>query len=121
MTCYNYFYILVFSLVVCNLEAYRCLCLLLPTLGGRRFSIVLWLFLLLMLDPFAFYVPFLLIVCGLFPACWWCFDFCVQDLVLCAGAVVFIIGLCLFFMFLRLAIVDCSTPGTAGVDIVVNF
>ena len=27
-------------------------------------------------------------------------DFCVRDLVLCAGAVVFIIGLCLFFMFL---------------------
>ena len=48
-------------------------------------------------------------------------DFCVRDLVLCAGAVVFIIGLCLFFMFLCLAIVDCSTPGSAGVDIVVNF
>ena len=47
-------------------------------------------------------------------------DFCVRDLVLCAGAVVFIIGLCLFFMFLCLTIVDCSTLGTSGVDIVCN-
>ena len=48
-------------------------------------------------------------------------DFCVRYLVLCAGAVVFIIGLCLFFMFLCLATVDCSTLGTAGVDLVVNY
>ena len=46
--------------------------------------------------------------------------FCVQDLVLFAGAVVFIIGLCLFFLFLCLAIADCSKLVTAGVDIVVN-
>ena len=45
---------------------------------------------------------------------------CVRDLVLCTGSVVFIVGLCLFFLFLCLDIVDCSTLGTAGVDIVGN-
>ena len=44
----------------------------------------------------------------------------VLDLVLCAGDVVFIIGLCLFFMFLCLATVYCSTLGTSGSNIVVN-
>ena len=46
--------------------------------------------------------------------------FCVQDLVLFASSVVFVIGLCLFFLCLCLDIVDCSTLGTAGVDIVGN-
>ena len=46
--------------------------------------------------------------------------FCVKDLVLCAGAVVLIIGICFFFLFLCLAIVDCSALGTAGMDIVGN-
>ena len=46
--------------------------------------------------------------------------FCVRDCVLCAGAVVFIVGLCLFYIYLCLVIVDCSTLGTDGVDIVVN-
>ena len=45
---------------------------------------------------------------------------CVRDLVLCAGAVVLIVGVCLLFMCLRLAIVGCSTLGTDGVDIVGN-
>ena len=46
--------------------------------------------------------------------------FCVQDLVLCAGAVVLILCLCLFFLFLCLGTVDCSTLGITGVDIVDN-
>ena len=46
---------------------------------------------------------------------------CVLDLVLCAGAVVLIVGLCLFFMILCLATVDCSTLGNIGVDIVDKF
>ena len=44
----------------------------------------------------------------------------VLDIVLCAGAVVFIIGLCLVFLFLCLATFDCSTLGTTGVDILNN-
>ena len=44
----------------------------------------------------------------------------VQYLVLCAGAVVLIVGVCLLFMCLRLAIVGCSALGTDGVDIVGN-
>ena len=47
--------------------------------------------------------------------------FYVWDLVLYAGAVVFIVGLCLFFLCLYLGIVDCSTLGTAGVYIVGNY
>ena len=43
--------------------------------------------------------------------------FCVQYLVLCAGAVMFIVGLCLFFLCLCLAVVDCFTLRTAGVAI----
>ena len=46
---------------------------------------------------------------------------CVRDLVLCAGDVVLNISLCLLFMCLRLTIVDCSTLGTDGVDIVGNW
>ena len=45
-------------------------------------------------------------------------DLCVLDLVLCAGSVVLILGLCLFFIILCLATVDCSTLVTTGVDIV---
>ena len=45
---------------------------------------------------------------------------CVRDIVLCTGAVVLIVGLCLLFICLRLAIVDCSTLGTDGMDIVCN-
>ena len=45
---------------------------------------------------------------------------CVQDLVLCAGSVVLIIGLCLLYLCLRLDIVDCSTLRTDGVYIVGN-
>ena len=37
---------------------------------------------------------------------------------LCAGPVVFILGVCLFSLCLCLAVVDCSTLGTAGVSIV---
>ena len=44
--------------------------------------------------------------------------FCVCDILLCAGAIVFIIVLCLFFLFLCLATVEYSTLGTTGVDIV---
>ena len=39
---------------------------------------------------------------------------------LCAGAVVFILGLCLFFLCLCLTIINCSTLVTAGVDSVGN-
>ena len=46
--------------------------------------------------------------------------FCVLDLVLCAGAAVVFIGLCIFFRILCLAAVYCSTLGTTGVDIVDN-
>ena len=46
--------------------------------------------------------------------------FCVRDHVLCAGAVVLIIGICLLFLFLCLAVVDCSALGTAAMDIVGN-
>ena len=46
--------------------------------------------------------------------------FWVRDLVLFSGDVVFIIGVCLFFLCLCLAIVDCSSLGTSGVDIVGN-
>ena len=45
----------------------------------------------------------------------------VLDPVLCAGAVVLIAGLCIFFMILSSATVDCSTLETTGVDIVDNF
>ena len=45
---------------------------------------------------------------------------CVRDIVLCSGAVVLIIGLCLFFLILCLATTDFSTLGTTGVDIVDN-
>ena len=37
---------------------------------------------------------------------------------LCASTAVLIVCLCLFFLFLCLVIVDCSTLGTAGMDIV---
>ena len=47
-------------------------------------------------------------------------DFCVQGLVLCAGAVVFIIVLCLLFLILCLATAGCYILGTTGVDIVNN-
>ena len=46
---------------------------------------------------------------------------CIPDLVLCAGAVVLIIGLCIFFRILRLASVDCYTLVTTVVDTVDNF
>ena len=48
-------------------------------------------------------------------------DACVQDLVLCAGAVVLNAALCFFVPFLRLAFVDCSTLVTDGVDNVGNW
>ena len=41
---------------------------------------------------------------------------CVLDPVLCAGDVVLIVGLCIFFLILCLATVDCSTLVTTGVD-----
>ena len=44
----------------------------------------------------------------------------VLDPVLCAGAVVLIAGLCIFFLVLSSATVDCSALGTTGVDIVDN-
>ena len=43
-------------------------------------------------------------------------DCCVLDLVLCSGAVVLITCLCIFFLILCLATVDCSTLGTTAVD-----
>ena len=46
--------------------------------------------------------------------------FYVQYIVLYAGAVLFIVCLCLFFLCLWLAIFYCSKLGTAGVDIVGN-
>ena len=46
---------------------------------------------------------------------------CVRDLVLCAGAVVLNVDLCLLFLCLRLTIVDCYNLGTDGVDIVGNW
>ena len=46
---------------------------------------------------------------------------CVRDLVLYYSAVVFIVGLCLFFMCLCWAIVEFSTLGTASTDIVGNY
>ena len=55
------------------------------------------------------------------PARWWCFGRLSRDLLLCAGDVVLLVGLCLLVMCLRLAIVDCSTLGTDGVDIVGNW
>ena len=45
---------------------------------------------------------------------------CVLDPVLCAGDVVLIVGLCIFFLILCLATVDCSTLITTGVYIVDN-
>ena len=46
---------------------------------------------------------------------------CVRDIVLCSGAAVLIIGLCLFFLILCLATIDCSTLGATGVDTVEMF
>ena len=45
---------------------------------------------------------------------------CVIYHVLCVGAVLLIVGLCIFFMILCLATIDCSTFRTTGVDIVNN-
>ena len=46
---------------------------------------------------------------------------CVQALVLCFGAVVLKVYLCLLFLCLRLTFIDCSALGTDGVDIVRNW
>ena len=43
---------------------------------------------------------------------------CALDLVLCAGAVVLIVGLYIYFLSLCLATVDCATLRNTGVDIV---
>ena len=45
---------------------------------------------------------------------------CVQDIVLCAGAVVLNVDLCFLVLCLNLDFVDCSALGTAGVENVGN-
>ena len=48
-------------------------------------------------------------------------DLCVLYIVMCAGAVVLISGLCIFFLILCLATIDCSTLGATDVDTVEMF
>ena len=120
MKCSNYFYILGFSVVVFNWEAYRCLCPLLPMIGGSCFSIGQLLFLLLMHDLFASYFSFFYLCAYSCLAGWWCF------VILCTISCVVRCWCCVnysfmpLFMFLCLATVDCSTLGTTGVDMFDN-